>query len=164
MQYSIGYMARCETGTMGMLIRAMRLIKPYASEEKLGMRMIEFIALGHLRDIGGVTSQQALGEDLSFDRNNLVLLLNELEDHDYVTRRRDPQDRRRHIVALTPAGKKALLKAEGAFESFADQALIGLSESERDDLGKLLGKALLGACAAQRIPPAAAVEAVVAAS
>jgi DNA-binding MarR family transcriptional regulator len=155
-------MERCETGTMGMLIRTMRLIKPYASEERLGMRMLEFVALGHLRDMGGITSQQALGDDLSFDRNNLVLLLNELEDADYVTRRRDPQDRRRHIVALTPSGKKALLKAEVSFELLADEALVGLDEREREQLGALLGKAILGACAAQRIAPAEAVKAVVA--
>ena len=139
---------------MGMLLRVMRLIKPYLQEEKLGMRMVEFITLGHLRDIGGITSQQALGDDLFFDRNNLVLLLNELEDHDFVTRKRDPEDRRRHIVALTPRGRKALLKAEASFESVAGEALVGLNQSERDELGVLLGKALLGACAAQRIPPA----------
>jgi DNA-binding MarR family transcriptional regulator len=147
-----------------MLIRVMRLVKPYASEEKLGMRMLEFVALGHLRDIGGITSQQALGEDLSFDRNNLVLLLNELEEREWVTRNRDPQDRRRHIVAITPLGRKMLLKAEESFESLADKALIGLSASERKELGVLLGKALLGACAAQHIPPPPAVDAVVAAS
>jgi DNA-binding MarR family transcriptional regulator len=147
-----------------MLIRSVRLIKPYASEEKLGMRMTEFVTLGHLRDIGGVTSQQALGEDLFFDRNNLVLLLNELEDKDFVTRSRDPQDRRRHIVALTLAGKKALIKAEKSFEAFAEEALVGLDEEDRETLRLLLAKALLGACAAQMIPPAEAVEAVVAAS
>jgi hypothetical protein len=76
MQYSLLLMDRRETGTMGMLIRVMRLIKPYASEDRLGMRLVEFVALGHLRDIGGTVSQQALGEGLFIDRNNLVLLLN----------------------------------------------------------------------------------------
>jgi DNA-binding MarR family transcriptional regulator len=157
-------MERCETGTMGMLIRVMRLIKPYLSEDRLGMRMIEFIALGHLRDMGGVTSQQALGEDLYVDRNNLVLLLNELEDLDYVGRRRDPNDRRRHIVALTPTGKKALLKAEVSFEAVAAEALVGLDEDDRERLRDLLGKALLGACAAQRISLADDVKVATAAS
>ena len=147
-----------------MLIRVMRLLKPYASEDRLGMRMVEFIALGHLRDIGGVISQQALGEDLYFDRNNLVLLLNELEDDEYVTRKRDPVDRRRHIVALTPSGKKAVEDAEVAFESAAAEALIGLDEDDRRELATLLGKALLGSCAAGRIPSTETVEAIVAAS
>ena len=149
---------------MGMLIRVMRLIKPYLSEDRLGMRMIEFVALGHLRDIGGITSQQALGEDLFVDRNNLVLLLNELEDHDYVSRKRDPVDRRRHIVALTPTGKKALLKAEVSFEAVASEALVGLDEDDRAQLQALLGKALLGACGAQRVRLADDVEVVTAAS
>jgi DNA-binding MarR family transcriptional regulator len=153
-------MDRCETGTtgtMGMLIRVMRSIKPYLSEERLGMRMVEFITLGHLRDIGGVTSQQALGDDLFIDRNNLVLLLNELEDHEYVSRKRDPQDRRRHIVALTPQGKNALLEAEVSFEALASEALVGLDEDEREQLGGLLSKALLASCAGPRVPPEAVV-------
>jgi DNA-binding MarR family transcriptional regulator len=149
---------------MGMLIRAMRLVKPYVSEERLGMRAVEFIALGYLRDMGGVTSQQSLGEVLFVDRNNLVLLLNELEDSGYVTRRRDPDDRRRHIVALTPSGKKAIQKAEATFEASAAEALVGLDEADRKALAALLTKAILGACAAHQIPPAAAVEAVAAAS
>lgn len=149
---------------MGMLIRVMRLVKPYASEDRLGMRLVEFVMLGHLRDIGGVTAQQALGEDLYVDRNNLVLLLNELEDHDYVIRKRDPNDRRRHIVALTPAGKTALEKAEIAFEAAAAEALVGLDDKDRKELAELLGKALLGACAAHQVPPDAIVEATAAAS
>lgn len=136
-------------------MRMMRQIKPYASERTLGLRMVEFVALGHLRDLGGVTSQQALGEDLSFDRNNLVLLLNDLEDADYVTRSRDPIDRRRHIVAITARGRKALAKGEASFEALADTVLVGLAAAEREQLHELLGKALLGACEAQRSTAAA---------
>lgn len=146
----MSYMDQWETGTLGMLIRVVRMVKPYASEDRLGMRMGEFVTLGHLRDIGGVTSQQALGEGLFFDRNNLVLMLNELEDADYVSRSRDPDDRRRHIVAITPAGKKALAKAEASFEAASGEALVGLDEAEREQLRGLLSKALLGACEAQR--------------
>lgn len=154
-------MDRYETGTMGMLIRVMRLIKPYASEQRLGMRLLEFAALGHLRDIGGTTSQQALGDDLCFDRNNLVLLLNELENANWVTRMRDPNDRRRHIVTLTPLGKKALIKAETSFEGVADEALVGLTTADRQQLRELLAKALLGACATTHVTSAEAAPAVV---
>ena len=47
------------------------------------------------------------------DPNNCVLLLNELDDHGFVERRRDPQDRRRHIVVITAAGLKALAEGRG---------------------------------------------------
>ena len=56
--------------------------------------------------------QQELGATLMVDPNNCVLLLNDLDDPGYVERQRDPKDRRRHIVVITPAGLKALAKAE----------------------------------------------------
>lgn len=145
-------MEDCKTGTMGLLLRVMRQMKPHVSESDLGMRMGEFITLGHLRDMGGRVSQQSLGEALAFDRNNLVLLLNDLEDLEYVTRTRDPKDRRRHFVELTPDGTKALAKAEVRFEDLAETVLVGLSASERDQLGRLLAKTLLAACRLGSMP------------
>jgi DNA-binding MarR family transcriptional regulator len=51
------------------------------------------------------------------DANNVVLLLNELEDRGHIARRRDPTDRGRHRVELTPAGRRALMGAERAQEA-----------------------------------------------
>ena len=71
------------------------------------MHLRQLMALSYVRDHDGAP-QQELAEALCMDANNVVLLLNELEDLGYVTRRRDPSDRRRHLVDLTPAGRKAL--------------------------------------------------------
>jgi MarR family transcriptional regulator, temperature-dependent positive regulator of motility len=79
------------------------------------------------------------------DANNVVLLLNELEDLGFVTRRRDPSDRRRHLVDLTPAGRKALASAEHAQETIEDDVLQALDASERAILWQLLARALRGA-------------------
>jgi DNA-binding PadR family transcriptional regulator len=82
-----------------------------------------------------------------------VLLLNELEDMRYVSRLRDPGDRRRHLVELTTAGARALGRAEGAQEQIEDEVLHGLDAEERATLWKLLTRALQGA---EAVEPATA--------
>ena len=76
------------------------------------------------------------------DANNLVLLLNSLEGAGHVRRRRDPDDRRRHLVELTAAGRRALERAERAQESIEDEVLSALSAEERATLHALLSRAL----------------------
>ncbi|HYM55467.1 MAG TPA: MarR family transcriptional regulator, partial [Solirubrobacteraceae bacterium] len=71
--------------------------------------------------------------------------LNELEDLGHVTRRRDPQDRRRHLVELTAAGRRALTRAERTQESIEDDVLKALDPGERAILWQLLTRALQGA-------------------
>ena len=65
-----------------------------------GLRPRHLIALKLLHEHGAV-SQQALAEILSLDPTNVVGLLNELEDRRLITRRRYPEDRRRHIVEVS---------------------------------------------------------------
>jgi DNA-binding MarR family transcriptional regulator len=83
------------------------------------------------------------------DPNNCVLLLNELEAAGYAERRRDPDDRRRHLVDMTPAGRQALERAEHAQDDLEDEVLAALSAEERVRLRRLLAKALEGQSAAQ---------------
>src|SRR5262245_20843213 len=52
----------------------------------------------------GPISQQGLIEALAVDPSGLVGILNALERDGLIERRRDPADRRRHIVEITPAG------------------------------------------------------------
>src|SRR5687768_15645742 len=65
----------------------------------------------HLAEAGPI-GQQTLVETLGVDPSVLVALLNDLERDDPVRRRRDPIDRRRHIVELTPAGVARLSTVE----------------------------------------------------
>ena len=129
---------------MVLLTRLSRVVYRRATEELLGVRLKQYIALNYLRDQGD-TPQQELGEALHLDANNLVLLLNDLEDEGFVERRRDPSDRRRHIVEVMPAGRRALERAERALESIEDDVLAPLSNEERATLRRLLTRALEGA-------------------
>jgi DNA-binding MarR family transcriptional regulator len=102
-----------------------------------GLRPRHLIALGLLRDQGPL-SQQGLGEVLSLDPSNVVGLLNELEQRELITRRRDPSDRRRHNVELSTKGEEALAVAYARLGLVEDHLLSTLSAAERATLHQLL--------------------------
>jgi DNA-binding MarR family transcriptional regulator len=131
-------------GVTVMLTRLSRLVYRRMTDDLLGMRLKEYVALANLREHSPVP-QQDLGEILCIDANNLVLLLNDLEAGGYALRRRDPGDRRRHLVEITEDGLAALEEAEEGIESVEDDVLAGLSSPERRELRVLLTKALLNA-------------------
>jgi DNA-binding MarR family transcriptional regulator len=134
--------APASAGTMVLITRLARGVYRRSTEELLGIRLKQYVALDVLRDFPDGIGQQALGELLHVDANNLVLLLNELEANGYVERRRDPGDRRRHIVGLTRAGSRALERAERGMESVEDEVLAGLDANQRARLLRLLRRAV----------------------
>jgi DNA-binding MarR family transcriptional regulator len=128
-------------GAVVLLTRLSRAIYRRSSESVIGMRLKPYMVLDFLREQGPI-SQQALGEAMMLDPNNLVLLLNEVEAAGHARRERDPADRRRHIVELTDEGRKALERAEAGMESVEGEVMANLSPNERASLRKLLAKAL----------------------
>jgi DNA-binding MarR family transcriptional regulator len=134
----------CPPNSMVLLTRLAKQVYRRSNEELLGMHMRLLMALSYVRDHDS-TPQQELAEALCMDANNVVLLLNELEDLGYVTRRRDPDDRRRHLVELTAEGFRALSSAERAQETIEDDVLRALDPDERAILWRLLTRALQGA-------------------
>ena len=128
-------------GTIVLLTRLARAVFLRSNVELVGMNLRNMVVLAYLRDHPSI-SQQAMTEDLSMDSNTGVLVLNDLEDLDYAERRRDPADRRRHIVDITDVGLEALERAEMAQGSIEDEILGGLSEPERAELRRLLLRAL----------------------
>ena len=130
-------------GTMVLVTRLARAVYRHANEAQMGMRLKEYASLSYLRHSGGIP-QHSLAEALHMDANNCVLVLNELESAGYAERRRDPNDRRRHIVEMTPAGEQALEQAERALETVEDEVLGPLDKEERATLRDLLNRALEG--------------------
>jgi DNA-binding MarR family transcriptional regulator len=129
------------TGSMNLLTRLSRDVYRRATEDVIGIRLKQFIALDYLREQGGTTQAQ-LGETLHLDKNNCVILLNDLEEDDYIARRRDPTDRRRHLVEMTPEGERALEEAEVRLETLEEDVVGSLTPDERATLVELLAKAL----------------------
>lgn len=136
------------TGPILLLTQLSRLVHRRSTPELMGQTLKELAALSFLRDFHE-TTQQALSEGLCVDANYCVLLLNDLESNDLVERRRDPSDRRRHLVTMTERGHAALRRAEAAQQTLEDEILGSLSEGERHELAHLLRKAIDGVNAQQ---------------
>ncbi|MBC3178330.1 MarR family winged helix-turn-helix transcriptional regulator [Corynebacterium lujinxingii] len=82
-------------------------------------------------------SQRQLSELLNVDASDMVRLIDSLEDHGWVTRDRDPKDRRRQIVEATKKGKKALTKLGDDVAAAEDRALEASSQKQLKSLKKL---------------------------
>jgi DNA-binding MarR family transcriptional regulator len=88
----------------------------------------------------GPTSQQGLIEALAVDASALVAILNDLERDGLVERRRDPADRRRHIVQITSSGTRAVRAVEQAIAEVERDAFADLDQAEVAQLQRLLGR------------------------
>jgi len=95
---------------------------------------------GILRMLGsnpGLT-QHALSKILGMFPSQLVALLDGLEDRRLIERRRSPQDRRRYLLHLTNAGRKALAEIGRLTLQLEDDLFTGLTEPELDLFCQLL--------------------------
>ena len=134
---------RRDGGFVSLLTQIHKALNRRTDEQLLGMRFKPYMTLGYIRDHPG-TTQQEVESAMFMDANSVVLILNELEAAQYSIRRRDPNDRRRHIVEVTPAGRRALERADKARETLEDEVLQPLSADERRTLRSLLERVLEG--------------------
>jgi len=104
-----------------------------------GLRRQHFVVLSALAE-RGAASQAALGRRLLIDRSDMHALLSELEREDLVARVRDPNDRRRMLVELTPVGARTLKRLDGQIEAAQEALLAPLSGADRRELERLLTK------------------------
>ena len=86
------------------------------------------------------TSQQALIETVGVDPSKLVGLLNDLEADGLIVRKRDPQDRRRHIVEVSAKGSARLDAAKKIASDVEQELLAGLDAAQREELLVLLAQ------------------------
>jgi DNA-binding MarR family transcriptional regulator len=107
-----------------------------------GLKRPHAVILMELRNFGPI-SQQSLGERLHIDPSNLVTFLNALEDEGLLVRRRDPEDRRRHIVELTQEGLGRVPVCDEPLDALEDQLFAGLGAKDRERLRRLLDRVLV---------------------
>jgi MarR family transcriptional regulator for hemolysin len=87
---------------------------------------------------GTRASQRELAGAVGVQGATLTHHLNTMESAGLVTRRRDPANRRLHLVELTPAGDALFLRLRDAATAFDQRLRAGLTEAEVSQLGALL--------------------------
>jgi MarR family transcriptional regulator, transcriptional regulator for hemolysin len=87
---------------------------------------------------GQVASQRELAEAVGIQGATLTHHLNAMESAGLVTRRRDPENRRLHVVELTSAGDALFIRLRGVATAFDQRLRTGLSAEEASQLETLL--------------------------
>ena len=92
---------------------------------------------GHITDIV---------ERSRIDRSTAQMLVQKLEAQGFMTKWRDVEDRRAWRVSLTEAGRQKLREAELTALWVERKLIANLSDGEREELERLLGKITEAAC------------------
>jgi DNA-binding MarR family transcriptional regulator len=119
---------------------ALRLLAERLAEH--GVRAQHLAVLTALAD-HGPACQQALCDALDLDKSHMVGIVDELEDLGHVARTRDPEDRRRHRVAITAGGRTLLTTLLAVHRDCQDELLAALHADERAVLVDLLGRVVV---------------------
>lgn len=109
-----------------------RLIRAEARRNRpAGLTLSEFRALAYLEAYSGATLTE-LAEYVGLQLPTASKLVEALRKGGNLTRREDPADRRRTLLALTPKGKSRVDEAMRVVRAHLRERLSGLSPDEQD--------------------------------
>jgi MarR family transcriptional regulator, lower aerobic nicotinate degradation pathway regulator len=95
-------------------------------------------ALMALEATGVPLHQKQLAAQLELDKSSVVLIMDDLERLRMAQRRRDPRDRRAHVLGITDRGRECLGQAQTIAEQLSRTILAGISQTERKRLDAAL--------------------------
>jgi MarR family transcriptional regulator, lower aerobic nicotinate degradation pathway regulator len=104
--------------------------KAVAKLEEAGFDPYHYSVLAILGE-GARETQAMIADSLALDPSRLVALLDSLEERELVDRQRDPEDRRRHVVTITAAGKQELSRLRAIVKEVEDDFLAPLDAKSR---------------------------------
>ncbi|MFE6164376.1 MarR family winged helix-turn-helix transcriptional regulator [Streptomyces sp. NPDC056486] len=110
-----------------------------AGLQRSGLRLRHYALLRYLATVAGA-AQRELSQELGYDPSAIVGLVDDLERLGFVERRPAPDDRRRRIVALAPAGHDFLRDSDTMARGVRDELLAPLGPDEREMLHALLSR------------------------
>lgn len=91
-------------------------------------------------------SQHELGKLMGLAPQLVVALTDSLEDLGLVTRRTNPEDRRRTLVELTREGRRALAHADELTAQTEEMLFATIGDQDRDRLHDILRRAFAATC------------------
>ena len=104
---------------------------------------VQFAILNVLMDDPG-EDQITLAGRVAFDAATSGSVIGRLEAKGWVRREADPQDKRRKLLWVTPAGEEVALQMKRAVSKVQSRLLGPLKAAERVQLAALLGKLIAG--------------------
>ena len=104
--------------------------KAVARLEEAGFDPYHYSVLAILGE-GARETQAMIADTLALDPSRLVALLDSLEERELVERQRDPDDRRRHVVTITDAGKQELSRLRTIVKGVEDEFFAPLNAESR---------------------------------
>jgi DNA-binding MarR family transcriptional regulator len=90
-----------------------------------------YIVLSAL-DSSPIRTQAALAEAIGADKTRIISTLDELQEHGYIERGPDPDDRRARLLAITKAGRSIKKAAQREIRSGEERWLGKLSTNDRN--------------------------------
>ena len=133
------------TSPMFLMVQLMRMARrraetwQRADPADTGVRLPHYMVLSVLNHYGPA-SQREMADRLHFDASDMVGMIDLLEDHGYVSRLRDPSDRRRYKLTVTPSGLVALEEIHRRARDSHGGFFEPLTPDERATLMRLLTK------------------------
>lgn len=110
-----------------------------AALQRSGLRLRHYALLRYLATVDGA-AQRELSQEVGYDPSAIVGLVDDLERLGFVERRPAPDDRRRRIVALAPAGQDFLRDSDEVARGVRAELLDPLSPEEQETLHALLSR------------------------
>ena len=123
------------------MVQIVRSGKRGVEQSPEGPRLPHMAVLACLVEFGP-QSQRDVARRLGWDPSDIVAVVDAIEAAGHAVRARDPRDRRRYALAVTPAGRRWLRDRLAVADERSALLLAGLDAGERAQLLRLLQRAL----------------------
>lgn len=121
------------------LVTLARVLEAAKRKRAYPLERAEFIILRRLAEVGP-QNVGALARALLLDDSTMTRQVASLEEKKLAERRPDPADRRAGLIAVTPAGERAMREMRDLRAARISGYVAGWTEAERRTLGNLLAR------------------------